>query len=244
MTSHHTLSHRVFWADLSGWSPDQPCVVRGDEAHHAARVRRLRAGDPVELFDGAGHTLDARVVSIGGGRQHPQLELEAAGEVAHHPEPRPAFEVFAPVPRSDRLSTMLDQLSQVGASRWTPLICERAQGDRTELRRDKAERVVLESAKQCRRAWLLRIDEPDWFEEAVRVPGTVLFDASGEERSAGGLLGEDTPTRLFVGPEGGWSPQELDLAREAGVPVVRLATHVLRLETAAVASVVWAACTR
>jgi len=207
-------------------------------------VRRLRAGDPVELFDGAGHTLDARVVSIRGGKQHPVLELEAAGEVAHHPEPRPALEVFAPVPRSDRLSTMLDQLSQVGASGWTPLVSDRSQGGRTDLKRDKADRVVLEASKQCRRAWMLRIGEPAAFADAVRAPGTVLFDASGEERSAGGLLGEDTPTRLLVGPEGGWSPQELDLAREAGVPVVRLATHVLRLETAAVASVVWAACTR
>ncbi|MFG0307159.1 MAG: RsmE family RNA methyltransferase [Phycisphaerales bacterium JB040] len=241
-TPHDSTPARVHWPDLGAWSPGEPVVVRGDEAHHAARVRRLRAGDPVELFDGAGRTLGAVLVSIAGARQHPELQLEAAEAVAHHPPPAPPVEVFAPVPRGDRLTTMLEQLSQVGASGWTPLVTARAQGDRTDLKRDKGERVALESAKQCRRAWVLRIGEPTRFEDAVRTPGALLFDGSGEDAGPG--PDASGPVRLLVGPEGGWTPQELDAARAAGVRIVRLPTHVLRLETAAVAAVVWALCTR
>lgn len=227
-----------------------PIRVIGAEAHHAARVRRLRVGDPVELFDGAGHTQLALLSAIRGSKANPVLELAAAGPSGNHEPDRLSPIVCSPIPKGDRLGTMIEQLSQVGAASWVPLIAARAQGDRAGFKREKLERIAVESAKQCRRAWLLTIPEAEEsFAHAITQPNTVLLDGSGESAPlralAADLQSADAePWRLMIGPEGGWAEAELAQARAARVRIVRLPTPVLRLETAAVAAVCWARCTR
>jgi len=206
-------------------------TVSGPEAHHALRVKRLREGDAVELFDGAGRTLASVYTSWRGSRQNPAMVLEPAGEVVLAEPVSPRVEVFCPPPRAERLGPMIDQLSQIGAAAWVPLATARTQGSANDFKRDKLDRVVVESAKQCRRAWLMEIGEPVWFEQAIGLEGAVLFDVSGRAGPASGAGGV---ARLFVGPEGGWTADELDIAGQAGVATRRAGAHTLRLETAAV----------
>jgi len=198
-------------------------------------VRRLREGDAVELFDGAGHTLASVYTSWRGSRQNPVMVLEPRGEIESVKPVCPRVEVFCPPPKAERLGPMIDQLSQIGVAAWVPLSTARTQGSAHDFKRDKLERVVVEAAKQCRRAWLMEIGEPVFFEHAIKIEGTVLFDASGESgppsppvEPAEGVI------RLLIGPEGGWTAQELELARQAGVATRRAGPHILRVETAAV----------
>jgi 16S rRNA (uracil1498-N3)-methyltransferase len=103
---------------------------------------------------------------------------------------------------------------------------------------DRLSRLAVESAKQCGRAWFLRIEQERTLRDALaRTEGTrvIVADASGVgadeiERT------ETAVVRVVVGPEGGWTAEELASARDAGAVVTRFGPHSMRVETAAVAA--------
>ena len=229
MDADPTPTHRVYFSDLLGVSPGAVLLVEGEEANHAARVKRVRAGEPVEVFDGRGLVARAEVVRAEAGKRA-VLEV-AVGDHRRVAPVRPRVEVWCPPPKGDRLETMIDQLSQVGAAAWRPLRTERSERDR--FRGDRLHRAAVEGAKQCGRGWLLEIGDWIGLEGAIGDPRVVLGDAGGRLFEPG-ATGPDTV--LLVGPEGGWTARELDRAHAAGRPVVRFGAHAMRIETAAVAS--------
>ncbi len=205
-----------------------PQVIAGDEAHHAVRVKRLRPGELVELFDGHGTILPGSVAAIGGSRQHPEVTIEPAGEPRVIEPHTPRVEILSPPPKGDRLERMLDQLSQAGVARWGALETEHGEHGLPK-KLDRVRRVIVESAKQCGRAHLMEIGEHVTLDEALAMPGVVVASQHADRGTAPG----DART-LLVGPEGGWSAAELRLFDERAVPSVGLGPHVMRLETAAV----------
>jgi 16S rRNA (uracil1498-N3)-methyltransferase len=124
---------------------------------------------------------------------------------------------------------MIDQLSQIGVAAWRPLRTARAERD--AFRADKLERVAIEAAKQCGRAWALEMGEWADFAQALGDPRAMVADASGEPANP---ATEDTV--LLLGPEGGWTEDELARTGAAGRRVCRFGVHVMRIETAAVAA--------
>ncbi len=208
-----------------------PVTIEGEEAHHAARVKRLGEGDTVELLDGHGSVATALIVGISKPRGEWRLELDIT-EVHTEPPLAPRVEVYAPAPKGPRLADMVDALSQVGAAAWFPLETARTIAEPRAGRLGRLDRTALEAAKQCGRAWLLEVGAATPLERAlVGAPGAavVVADASGGAYRATGA----GTVRLLVGPEGGWTPAELDLARAAGALVHRFGPHILRIETAA-----------
>ena len=223
-----TPSHRLFLPDLD--EADGPVSLGGEEAHHAVRVKRLRPGEAVELFDGRGRVLVGRVLGSNGSRANPELAIEPVGEVEPVEPVRPQVEICCPAPKGDRVERMLDQLSQAGAARWRPLVCEHS--EEIGVRRStRLERVIVESAKQCGRAYLLEMGDPISFGSALEHPRVLVADREAGATPAVRTTGE---VRVLVGPEGGWSAEEFDRVRGMGVPMLPLGPHVLRLETAAV----------
>lgn len=230
MASAPNIAHRVHYPDLGslvGAAPPGGIVVEGDEAHHAARVKRLREGDLVGLFDGRGLTSVATVDEIRTGKRASlALTIDA---IDRHEPVQPRVEVWCPPPKSDRLDTMIDQLSQLGVAAWRPLRTQRSERD--AFRADKLERVAVESAKQCGRAWLIEIGDWIVFDDAAGDPRAMLADASGV--AINGPATSDAV--LLLGPEGGWAGDELERFRATGKPLIRFGPHVMRIETAAVA---------
>lgn len=226
--------HRLLLDDLpEGLGVGERVVASGEEARHAARVKRLEIGEPVEVFNGRGLVAHGRVDAVAGSRQHPEVVVELAGPVVLSEPARPRVEVWCPMPGIDRASGLVEQLSQCGAAAWVPMRTERAQRAPTGGQLEKLRRVARESAKQCGRAWVLDVREPDTLERALCADGTVLvLDATGGPFGGIGGVGGAQAVRLFVGPEGGWSDAER--ARLAGATMVCAGPHVLRLETAAV----------
>lgn len=214
--------------------PDLPptgerLTVAGDEAAHALRVKRVREGDEVLLLDGAGGVATATVA--GGGRD---LELTITSLERADPV-TPAIEVFSAAPKGPRLGELIDNVSQAGAASWTPLRTARANVDPTAAKRKRLTRITVEAMKQSRRPWMLDIRKPVGLDEAMHpAPDTTLIvaDASGEPYQRTGAA----RIRLLVGPEGGWTDQELDAARSAGAAVRRFGPHVMRIELAVAAA--------
>lgn len=225
-----TIAHRVFFSDLAGCgdpASSEPIElsIDGPEAHHAVRAKRLRVGEFVEVFDGAGIRALGRITGIQSGKRA-ELALLLTQRVSDPPPPY-RLEVWCPPPKGERLEAMIDQLSQIGASAWRPLQAARA--ERSKFRADKAERATIESSKQCGRSWLLEIGEWADFDEVLADDRCVLADISGTQA---------TPARrdtvLVFGPEGGWADGEIASFAATGKPVVRFGPHVMRIETAAV----------
>ena len=208
--------------------------ITGDEAHHAVRVKRLEAGDPIEVLDGRGNIAQAHIAKFDRDRQGWRLDL-AVQTVSQSSRVSPEVEVCSPAPKGQRLADMIDGLSQVGAARWTLLDTQFSQGEPRPAKLERLERVAAEASKQSGRPWLLEIGEGLSFTDAIKpraTARTILADASGPPYERTGA----SSIRLLVGPEGGWSPRELDAARMAELTIARFGPHIMRVETAAVAA--------
>ncbi len=214
---------------LEGVDPAAAALqVEGEEARHALRVKRLRAGDRVRVLAGAGAVLECRVVEA---RRVLGLEVLERREV---PRIAPRIEVCTATPKGARVDKMLDMLGQVGAAVWRPLETKLGVVDPGAGKLDRLRRIAVESAKQSLRAWPIEIEAPITLEDALAGAGAedaiVVADASG---------GVHQPTGaerivVLVGPEGGFVEAEIAAARRAGASVVDLGPHVQRIETAAV----------
>ena len=206
-----------------------------DEAKHAVGVRRLGAGDRVTLFDGAGGRADAVLT---GDRDHdggPVVRVESSARI---PRPEPDIVVGLAPPKGDRWSTALDMLGQLGVAAVVPLDTDHGVVDAAAVNRPRAARILLEACKQRRGAWVPALGEAcaaAAFAGSCVAEGRSVLVAEPGGTPIGGVRGERLA--VAIGPEGGFSPRELEAMRAAGARPVDLGEGVLRVETAAVAAV-------
>jgi 16S rRNA (uracil1498-N3)-methyltransferase len=221
--------HTIYFPDMNA-RPGDRLIVGGEESHHAARVKRVESGDALRLCDARGTRAEARVQRVfkQGGDWSIEVRVD---DVRTQPRPSPSLRVLAAAPKGDRLEAMLDGLAQVGVSAWSPLVSERTVVEPRAGKLDRLRRVAIEAMKQSGSVWAIEVGEPVSFAEALRAPAPslVLADASGT--SPGPI---DRDATLLVGPEGGFTPSEVDAAQAAGATIARVARHTLRTEVAAV----------
>jgi len=219
--------HSIYVDDLPR-PGDARVVIRGEEAHHALRVKRVREGTPVTLFDGRGSLCRARVIGAAGR----DLELAIQGRETAPPL-TPAIELCTATPKGPRLDKMIDMVSQCGVALWRPLETAFGVVDPGAGKVERIRRIAIESAKQSERAWTMQIGPTVPFPRALEPgPGAalVLADMEGEPfRPTGGAR-----IRVLIGPEGGLTDEERALAERAGARRISFGPCVLRIETAAV----------
>lgn len=210
--------------------PAAPVLAEAD-AHHLGRVLRLRAGEEVIVSDGRGRW--ARTTWREGGSLELVRDAPGAGgtgAVESEQRAAPALTVaFAPV-KGERPEWVVQKLTELGIDRIVPLLSERSvvrwSGARGRASVEKLRRVAREAAAQCRRVWLPEISDTVRFSELRDLGGdgeVVLAQLSGRRPTARQHV-------VAVGPEGGWSTDEL----ASGLPTVGFGLSVLRAETAAV----------
>lgn len=237
-------AHRVYLPDLgpADFEPGTVLEIGGQEARHAVRVKRLRQGDKLELLNGQG----LRAVAVlGESRKCPTGHGKAAWSVTvriesvgQEPQVCPRLHVLACAPKLTRVEDMVDQLSQVGAAAWWPLVTRHTIAPPKAGRMDKLERVAAEAAKQCGRAWTMEIGEPAPLADVLSTthravgPGArlVIAHPGGAPYSANG----SKEIAILIGPEAGFTDDEVDAARRAGATVCALGPHLMRVGTAAV----------
>jgi 16S rRNA (uracil1498-N3)-methyltransferase len=214
-----------------------PLTLDGPEAHHLATVCRLRPGDAVCLFNGDGHEYEARVSATA----KRQVELEVTAR--HSPQRELPFllRVAAPVPKGDRAQFLLEKLTELGVTHFVPLRTRRSVVHPREAKLDRFERHVIEASKQCGRNVLLRVESmEDWGAFCRRGDlGGLRVVAHPGEAAAGGGAAAGAVT-VAVGPEGGFTDEEIGEARAAGWRALDLGPRLLRVETAALALAAWA----
>ena len=228
---------RFFAPDLAG--PDAPVVLPDDEARHLTRVLRLGAGDTVSVFDGRGVEYLARVERVTPRR----VVVRPYESVVPAPEPGVALTVAPALLKGRKFDDVVRDVTMVGAVAVQPLLTARTEARARDT--DRWTRIAVASAKQCRRAVVPDVRAPGSFRSLldddrslVRLllvePGTV---------GAGGTLRDlqDRPppatATLAVGPEGGWSGEEVAAAAAAGFVPVTLGRRTLRADAVVVCAV-------
>src|SRR4051812_44173272 len=211
-------------------------VLSGPEAHHLATVRRYAPGDRVVLFNGDGNDYPAEVVAAD--RKGAVLTVLAAQPVNRELPFR--LEVAAALPKGDRGDFLVEKLTELGVARFTPLHTTRTVVQPKDARLDKLRQVVIEASKQCGRNVLMRLGPlTPWtaFAAGPDLPGVRAILHPPEAGAARGL--RDLPAdrvqgsgaAFAVGPEGGFTPEEVAAAEAAGWVRVSLGPRVLRVET-------------
>lgn len=212
-------------------APGARLVLEEEEARHVA-VRRAKDGEAVTVLDGAGTRGYGRLVRWADGFV---VDVE---RVAQDPLP-PSVTLAVGAGDRDRFALVAEQAAQFGATRIVPVESERTRAVATRLRDshlDRIRRRAREALKQCGASWEPEIAPPVALELMLPALGPGerwLADHAGQGTPA---LGPETPLIILVGPEGGFTAAERDLALQAGFVPVRVGPHILRFDTAALAA--------
>ena len=210
--------------------------------HHLSRVLRLRPGEAVSASDGAGRSLACRWTGA--------RALEPAGDISYQDRPWPPVTVAFALTKGEHPEWAVQKLTEAGVDRvivMTTARCVARWGAGDSPRRlARLREVARQAAMQSRRVWLTSVDGPLTFSQLVSAGGVVTVSESSDVHAGAAPAGaagvalavpEGSPPSLatptvLVGPEGGWSDEEL----AAVVNHVALGPHVLRAETAALAA--------
>jgi 16S rRNA (uracil1498-N3)-methyltransferase len=227
--------HR-FFVPSAQWSEGRVWLDEA-EGRHAAEVLRLGVGDAASVFDGAGRLGEIRLLSVGKRRVEGELVRERL-------VPKASFELtlVQAIPKGKLFEWILEKAAELGVARIVPLLTERTvvhlPEPERERKREKWERVVVEACKQCGQNWLPRVETPLTVARFLSQepvchafvgslhPGAVPF---------GEALREPLPraVTVLVGPEGDFTPEEMERFRVWGAQPVDFGDIVLRVETAA-----------
>jgi 16S rRNA (uracil1498-N3)-methyltransferase len=205
----------------------------GDEGRHAAVVRRIAVGEVVDLCNGEGTRATGRIVAAGKDWLEVQLD-----EVTL--EPRPALTITAvqALAKGDRAELAVEMLTEVGVDSIIPWRAQHSvvKWDNADKALDKWRRTVREATKQSRRAYVPDVAElrstEQLLEVVVQADLTVILHESATSPLAQVSIPHTGNVLIVIGPEGGISPDELDVFAQAGAQIVRMGSSVMRTSTA------------
>lgn len=217
------------------------CELPPEAAHHASRVLRLRAGDAVQIFDGLGNALDATINNI----QGKHVLLGNLQTFMGQPEDGLHITLAQAMSTSEKMDWIVQKATELGAAEIIPVQTQRSvaklSSTRAEKRNEHWRNVAISACEQCGRNTLPQLHTPQ--DLTAWLTGMRLYTGSKFILLPGGatnLQAQPKPPGkavLLIGPEGGFTNDEANLAQQAGFIPILLGPRVLRTETAAIAGI-------
>ncbi len=248
------LSPRELWEEERTPELREFVLLVGDEAHHAARVLRLVSGDPVVLLDGSGYEVCGVVERVESERRESEVVVGRLERRRSAAEPAMAVHLVQGLPKGDKLELVLQKGTEVGVTHFWPVYTERVivsyTPQKIAARHGRWERIVLEAAKQSRRARVPVVAQPlqltdvvrslhargcvviVLWERAIDPLRTVLRRYQGPDSLCGPGKDPEAGIALVVGPEGGLTAEEVERLERLGAQTASLGPRILRTETA------------
>ena len=227
------MSHRFF---LSQTPTEDTARLEGDEARHLARVMRAKIGDTVELFDGQGTSWTATVQAIQ--RNHVSLRLDQ--KQSETISNKPIITLAVALPKGDRQKWLIEKITELGTDSLVPLTTTRSVAEPTAAAISRLQRGVIESCKQSGRNRLLEITQPQSLHNLLTTSSAslrILACPDGTPMQSI-LLKPIDNILIAIGPEGGFTDEEIRTANASGFAQMSLCQNILRIETAAIAAAV------
>jgi 16S rRNA (uracil1498-N3)-methyltransferase len=209
-----------------------------DAANHVGKALRLRAGDALVVFDGRGGEYEAAILRI----DRDRVDVKTGAFRDADREPPLQIGLVQGLPEADKMDWILQKSVELGVGWIQPVICERSvvrlSGDRAARRESHWQRVVIAACEQCGRNRVPAVRPTaafrDWAAQPSQAARWMLAPGAGEP-----LASQEAPAgsvELLVGPEGGLSERELDIAATIGFASLSMGPRVLRTETAPLAA--------
>ncbi|MBI4386317.1 MAG: 16S rRNA (uracil(1498)-N(3))-methyltransferase [Elusimicrobia bacterium] len=233
---------------------DDAFRLEGPEAFHVSKVLRCREGETIELFDGKGGRYAGKITRLS---QDGSVEGVLTATLETAKPARPArLNLYQGLMKASRWEWILEKGTELGVSSFIPVTTARTvvllrEAERIQAKGDRWRKIVLAAAKQCRRADLPAVQPSVALRDALKASegeGLTLFawekmiGSSARETLRGFLSSEKHRApqtlivNLFIGPEGGFSEEEVEMAKFHGAHLFALGSCTLRGETAAIAS--------
>ncbi|MCL2068391.1 MAG: 16S rRNA (uracil(1498)-N(3))-methyltransferase [Oscillospiraceae bacterium] len=225
---------RFFTTDIT----DNRAIVTGDDAHHIIKSLRMRMGEQITLCDGRGFDYHGVIAAVN--EKYVEVEIRAKSQSPGEAGIRVAL--YQAMPKSDKLDFIVQKAVELGAYEVIPVLSERcvSRPDEKSMGKklERLNRTALEAAKQCGRGVIPRVlPMMDFPAAIIRMKSSALpilcYENAAESLSAR-LKPGVTEIALMTGSEGGFTPEEAQLAQSEGVFCVSLGRRILRCETAPV----------
>lgn len=221
--------------------PGTELMLGGAPARYLGRVLRLRVGDELTLFNGHGGEYYAVVQSLG----KEAVTLEVGEFIDREAESPLRIHLLQGLARGERMDLIVQKCTELGVSRISPLSTDhgvvRLEGKRARKRVDHWRGIAASACEQCGRNRLPEIDEPiglrDWLGQNLEQQAARIILRPGAATPIGDVAVDASTLVLLIGPEGGFSESEYELAEATGFEPVGLGPRILRTETAALATV-------
>ncbi len=245
--------HRFFVGELAlrRLAPGASLPLPDNVTHQVRDVLRIAIGEQIVLFDNSGDELVATVIS----RARTGMEVRIAERRVGEKEPAVRIILCQGLLKTARFEWVLEKGTELGVHTFVPILCRRSMAGLEEAGPAKIQRwqrIIQEAAEQCGRSRIPELltiqplihalnDIPPgalalmpWEEERVQTLYSVLQTVRANTTST---ISDAKTVVLFIGPEGGLMPEEVGLAQQHNVKIVTLGRHILRAETAALATV-------
>lgn len=240
MSRHHEL-HRFFVPP--DWLEEDRVTIVGSLVHQIRNVLRLGPGDHIVVLDNSGWEREVEITRVG--KEH--VSGRVVDKRLASGEPRTQITLYQSVLKGRRFEFVLQKGTELGIVEFVPLISDRcliASLDDVDKKGERWQRIILEAAEQSRRGRLPRLRPAMFFPSACEnarqgglslIPWEEARDVEGITSLRSVLRGAGQPpfsVNIFVGPEGGFTPGEIELARQYGLIPISLGPRILRAETA------------
>lgn len=217
-----------FFIEPKDMSEKQVTITDRDILNQIKRVLRLRVGERVFFLDNTGKEYESEISEL-----NPEsLKAKVLSVTENKNEPELKMTICQALCKKDKFEWILQKGTEVGVSDFIPVLAGRS--EKTGLNFERAEKILKEAAEQSERGIIPKLGQIRDFEDVLKsVKGEkILLDKSGEPMKTFQLSNLDSQLSIFIGPEGGWTDQELETAKENKAKIVSLGSRVLRTETA------------
>lgn len=216
-------------------------VLSGDAANHIARVLRLRPGDPLALFDGRGGEYEAKLTELQGAK----VIVQVGEHRAQERESKLRITLLQGIARGDRMDTIVQKATELGVARIVPVMTERSVVKLSSHNAHKKHAhwlaIAIAACEQCGRNRLPELAQPQTVSDAVsrecEPNSRCLLLVPGAAATLAATARGSTSITLLIGPEGGLSAMESEIAIRAGFTGCRIGPRILRTETASLAAI-------
>lgn len=234
---------RRFYFDPSRRNGDT-VFLSEEESRHIVKVLRLKIGDAIELLDGLGAMFHAVITSVGR-----QVEVYVEGLVAREAGVGKPLWVWQGILKGDKMDTVVQKCTELGVTRMIPFQSSRCQGKlhptQAQKKYERWQRIGIAACKQCLRLQSIQIDTPVSYSESLSTKSddnsTLRLLFWEEEKNTHlhdiATIEKASSYALMLGPEGGITREEIEMARLAGWRTVSLGDRILRAETATISAV-------
>lgn len=217
-------------------------IIIGSEQHHLRNVLRLQRGDKIRIIDGKGSVYIAEIQNIS--TESTEVNILSS---EFHVQHKPSVILIQALPKTQKMELILQKVTELGVTQVVPMITTRSLQRPSQNRLQRWNRVIISATKQCKRTWLPQLCDVKQFQECVNSISeygrNLIFWEHERQQHIQSIIRDVQIESLaiWVGPEGGFTEEEIEITIESGCTPVTIGSNILRTETAAIAGLAIAA---